>query len=105
MDQVTQQNAALVEQTAAASHSMGDQAQELQKLMGFFKLDERAGVPSATVAASPAKPRPELRAIAGAGSRTLVAKPVVKPRARPTPIATKAVATAPAAASDEWEEF
>jgi methyl-accepting chemotaxis protein len=39
MDQVTQQNAALVEQTAAASHAMGDQAGELQRLMGFFKLE------------------------------------------------------------------
>ncbi len=38
MDQVTQQNAALVEQTAAASHAMSDQAQELQRLMRFFKL-------------------------------------------------------------------
>ena len=38
MDQVTQQNAALVEQTAAASHAMGDQAHDLQALMGFFKL-------------------------------------------------------------------
>ena len=42
MDQVTQQNAALVEETAAASHAMGDQARELQQLMGFFKLDTRA---------------------------------------------------------------
>jgi methyl-accepting chemotaxis protein len=41
MDQVTQQNAALVEETAAASHAMGDQARELQQLMGFFKLDKR----------------------------------------------------------------
>ncbi|MFO1372918.1 MAG: bacteriohemerythrin, partial [Candidatus Competibacteraceae bacterium] len=42
MDQVTQQNAALVEQTAAASQAMGDQAHELQNLMGFFKLDEQS---------------------------------------------------------------
>ncbi|HRD50804.1 MAG TPA: methyl-accepting chemotaxis protein [Candidatus Contendobacter sp.] len=42
MDQVTQQNAALVEETAAASHAMGDQAKELQNLMGFFTLDKRA---------------------------------------------------------------
>jgi len=41
MDQVTQQNTALVEETAAASQSMGDPARELQNLMGFFKLDER----------------------------------------------------------------
>ena len=40
MDQVTQQNAALVEETAAASQSMGEQARELQRLMGFFKLDQ-----------------------------------------------------------------
>lgn len=40
MDQVTQQNAALVEETAAASQSMGEQARELQNLMGFFKLDQ-----------------------------------------------------------------
>ncbi|MGB2681921.1 MAG: methyl-accepting chemotaxis protein, partial [Candidatus Competibacter sp.] len=39
MDQTTQQNAALVEQTASASQAMGDQAQELQRLMAFFKLD------------------------------------------------------------------
>ncbi len=38
IDQTTQQNAALVEQTAAASHTMDDQAQELQRLMGIFKL-------------------------------------------------------------------
>jgi methyl-accepting chemotaxis protein len=42
LDQTTQQNAALVEETAAASHAMGDQAKELQNLMGFFKLDKRA---------------------------------------------------------------
>ena len=41
MDQVTQQNAALVEETAAASHAMGDQARELQQMMSFFTLDQR----------------------------------------------------------------
>ena len=41
MDQVTQQNAALVEETAAASQAMGGQARELQQLMGFFKLAKR----------------------------------------------------------------
>ncbi|MCB1919285.1 MAG: methyl-accepting chemotaxis protein [Candidatus Competibacteraceae bacterium] len=38
LDQTTQQNAALVEQTTATSATMGDQAQELQKRMCFFKL-------------------------------------------------------------------
>lgn len=40
MDQVTQQNSALVEETAAASRSMGEQARELQEMIGFFKLGE-----------------------------------------------------------------
>ncbi len=39
IDQVTQQNAALVEEAAAAGQVMGDQARELRNLMGFFRLD------------------------------------------------------------------
>jgi methyl-accepting chemotaxis protein len=34
-------NAALVEETASASQSMGEQARELQELMSFFKLGEQ----------------------------------------------------------------
>lgn len=40
LDRATQQNAALVEQTAAASRTMGDQATNLHQMMGFFKLEE-----------------------------------------------------------------
>jgi methyl-accepting chemotaxis protein len=39
MDEVTQQNAALVEQAAAASESPEEQAQELAEAVGIFKLD------------------------------------------------------------------
>ena len=39
MDQTTQQNAALVEESAAASQAMGDQAHHLQELIGFFQLE------------------------------------------------------------------
>lgn len=38
MDGMTQQNASLVEQAAAASESMSAQAQELTELVGYFKL-------------------------------------------------------------------
>lgn len=41
MDQVTQQNAALVEQAAAASSSMQEQAAALAQMMGAFKTDLR----------------------------------------------------------------
>jgi methyl-accepting chemotaxis protein len=38
MDQVTQQNAALVEQAAAAAASMQDQAAQLAQLVSVFQL-------------------------------------------------------------------
>jgi methyl-accepting chemotaxis protein len=41
IDQTTQQNAALVEQTATASRTMGDQASQLQHLTEFFKLGQK----------------------------------------------------------------
>jgi hypothetical protein len=50
MDTVTQQNAALVEQAAAASAALADQAQQLQSVVGEFKLDDE-----------PASPRPAAR--------------------------------------------
>lgn len=40
MDDMTQQNASLVEEAAAASESMGAQAEELQTLVNFFKLGD-----------------------------------------------------------------
>ncbi|MEB2843058.1 HAMP domain-containing protein [Rhizobiales bacterium RZME27] len=54
MDQGTQKNAAMVEQTTAASHSLAKQAAELTELLGQFKLDEgRSTVRSASPASRP----------------------------------------------------
>ncbi len=38
MDEMTQQNAALAEQTAAAAASMSEKADEMERLIGFFRL-------------------------------------------------------------------
>jgi methyl-accepting chemotaxis protein len=38
MDQATQQNAAMVEQSTAASHSLSNEASELQRLIGRFRI-------------------------------------------------------------------
>jgi methyl-accepting chemotaxis protein len=56
MDQVTQQNAALVEEAAAASAAMQDQANSLASVVGVFRLDDRAAAPAA-----PARPAPAAR--------------------------------------------
>lgn len=42
MDQLTQQNAALVEEAAAASKSMDDEAQHLMQVVAFFKTSKTA---------------------------------------------------------------
>jgi methyl-accepting chemotaxis protein len=46
IDEGTQQNAALVEQSAAAAQSLRDQADQLMQLVSIFKL-ERTGVVNA----------------------------------------------------------
>jgi methyl-accepting chemotaxis protein len=43
LDGVTQQNAALVEETSAASSALQEQARELAKLAASFKLDGNGG--------------------------------------------------------------
>ena len=48
MDDMTQQNAALVEENTAAAQSMVEQAEELATLVSFFRLDEGAEHPHAS---------------------------------------------------------
>ncbi|MFZ0267820.1 methyl-accepting chemotaxis protein [Caulobacter sp.] len=56
MDQVTQQNAAMVEQTTAATHSLKGKSAELDRLLGGFTLsDVRRAAPAAPA------PRPASR--------------------------------------------
>jgi len=43
MDQATQQNAALVEEAAAATGALQDQAHALQQMVGVFKVDAQPG--------------------------------------------------------------
>ena len=53
LDGVTQQNAALVEQTSAASSSLQQQAQDLAALAGTFQLTQQQGLRAATAPALP----------------------------------------------------
>jgi methyl-accepting chemotaxis protein len=54
MDTVTQQNAALVEEAAAAATALQEQAEKLNQVVGFFRLDGRGA--SAVVAAGKTHP-------------------------------------------------
>jgi methyl-accepting chemotaxis protein-1 (serine sensor receptor) len=46
MDEMTQQNAALVEEAAAAARAMQEQAGELARQVGFFQLRDEAAPPA-----------------------------------------------------------
>jgi methyl-accepting chemotaxis protein len=100
MDNVTQQNAALVEEAAAASRSMEDQGQQLNAAVAFFQiLTNEAGGASGygSASASPARQETPRREHAAAVRRSAAV------RATPAPVA--ALATAAVGADDGWDKF
>jgi methyl-accepting chemotaxis protein len=117
MDQTTQQNAALVEEMAAAASSLKSQAQELVQTVAIFKLADGHAAPSKMQVRAPqsaAKPFPEQDRRGGgipqgaAARRHAAPKPVVKPapRAAPAQLAVaKPSPKAPAGGDDDWETF
>ncbi|NVM75094.1 methyl-accepting chemotaxis protein [Duganella sp. SG902] len=90
MDQVTQQNAALVEQAAAAAESMQEQAARLSEVVGVFKL--LATTQPAPRAAAPRKPAVPPAVVASARA-PVVARPALKKPVKE------------AVGGDEWEAF
>ncbi|MFD2297028.1 methyl-accepting chemotaxis protein [Massilia sp. GCM10020059] len=64
MDQVTQQNAALVEEAAAASAQMQDQAAGLTRAVSLFRLGATEQAPAALAPVRRAAPKPAPRMIA-----------------------------------------
>jgi len=113
MDGMTQQNAALVEEAAAAFQSLQDQAAELQRVVSIFKLAE-GEEPAVETPAAAAPATVATRAVVVRPSPAAAKKPVRKPAAKPAAAnqedgAGEASSTskkvAAAAASDDWEEF
>ena len=99
MDTVTQQNAALVEQAAAASASMQEQAENLARVVSIFKLD-----PSATVTAAPVSTRSKPATAAAAAAKPAPAR---LPQRAPVHLAAvrQPAKAAAAVQSEDWEEF
>ena len=79
MDEMTQQNSALVEQSSAAARTLNDQATKLAELMGFFKIG------------STRNPR-QYRQVAPSAAPKVVTTVAAKPSAQ-------------AAQDDGWSEF
>ncbi|MFN4115806.1 MAG: methyl-accepting chemotaxis protein [Inhella sp.] len=112
LDQATQQNAALVEQSAAAAESLKDQARRLGETIAIFKVGELShGITSQSAkkpAPSPSKPmdKPTTQ-VRPKPTAALAPKPTANPVARPAepPKAAPASRTAPPADDGDWETF
>lgn len=83
MDEVTQQNAALVEEAAAASHSLQEQGRQLMDAVAFFQMEGSAAASAA----------PQARAIARGAQGVQKRAPAVR------------VAQLKAAGDDGWSTF
>jgi len=98
LDQMTQQNAALVEQSAAAAESLKDQAVRLSDVMSIFRLDGLGTSASTTLAAKPRNAAPARTAKPKSDASTALR--LVTPQA-PTPHPVKPEASR----TDDWESF
>jgi len=120
LDQMTQQNAALVEESAAAAQSLKDQAARLAQVVAVFRLDAHAAstLPASRTLnshATPVRHSPAKALGAAAHKPAPASKAAALPRpAAPkaaTAVASPAPATAsknipvPASAEGDWESF
>jgi methyl-accepting chemotaxis protein len=114
MDQVTQQNAALVEQMAAAASSLKSQANDLVQVVAVFKLGHEQHAPQKSLPSNLSRPvqlggaahqRPRAGSSAAITSPAKYAatKPMAVPKTLARPVATANVATAGGDA--DWETF
>ncbi len=78
MDTVTQQNAALVEEAAAATAALEEQAAQLAQVVSVFILDGAAGAALARPAASRARPAHAKAAVVSLASPAARARPASK---------------------------
>ena len=104
MDQTTQQNAALVEEMAAAAASLNTQAQELVQAVAVFRLaGHEAQRPAVARAVAPvAAPKAAAPRQAPAAAKTALASP---PAAASPSTAAASLPAAKGSAGDDWESF
>jgi len=97
MDQVTQQNAAMVEESTAASHELASEADELGRLVGRFKIAAAAEPARPTLAARSTRPAPR--------PRTPSRPPATAPSLRPMRGSAATARKLEPSDDEGWEEF
>ena len=110
LDQMTQQNAALVEESSAAAMSMNEQAQRLAQVVAVFNVGQ-TGMPSPRPLAA-SRPGANVARVPSAPPARQAPAPVQRPQAAPLPLpgaAAKAGGHAPnqpaSADAGAWEDF
>jgi methyl-accepting chemotaxis protein len=105
MDEVTQQNAALVEEAAAAAQALTDQARGMTEAMAKYRTGESAGAPPPATR-KPSTPGSTYRGPERRGpGRPFTRKAKAAAEATPAPRAAGAAPAASAEAAQEWNEF
>ncbi|HEX5805759.1 MAG TPA: methyl-accepting chemotaxis protein [Macromonas sp.] len=105
LDQMTQQNAALVEQSTAAAESLREQAARMAEAVAVFRIGEAA------VAAPVPRARPVAQAKAAAAAPLSLSRPKTAPATQPLPpkneakVARTAAALASPGTEGDWETF
>ena len=104
LDQMTQQNAALVEESAAAAESLRNQAQQLVGAVAVFKLLQGASSHSAQPVRQAAAPQPAFAERRGPHRATNVVRPAFAAAAtRPRPNVDPEAHTR--TGTQDWENF
>ncbi|MEE4462013.1 methyl-accepting chemotaxis protein, partial [Azotobacter chroococcum] len=89
MDEVTQQNAALVQEASAASSSLAEQARHLEEAVAVFRLNAEQQRSSQE----------------GRGERRAALQPTQARRAEKHPLSPAKARPAATVAEEQWEEF
>ncbi|MBC3906781.1 methyl-accepting chemotaxis protein [Undibacterium umbellatum] len=103
MDEMTQQNSALVEQAAAAAESMQEQAGALAQAVSVFKLDSVVNSKNASqpaLAVNKVRSKPPTTTTLKISKAPIASKSAQKPAAK-----TSSMEKPPAGGNDDWEEF
>ncbi len=104
MDEMTQQNAGLVEQASAASLAIVDRTTHLADLVARYQLDAGAKAAAAPVRTAVAQPQAPARQPVPRVQRAAIAPPRPAAKSPPRAVAPAAVA-AVGGGADDWEEF
>ena len=118
MDQVTQQNAAMVEETTAVTHRLTSGAASLESLVSQFRLSDsrpvsvpvRTAMPGPARQAPAAEPAPRAKRPAAVSGSTSGSRPVQSPARNMLKTVANAFGAgksnnSTAASQDDWEEF